>query len=681
VKLTYNWLKDFVNIKIPPKALADKLTMAGLEVVSLEEKDGDWVFEIEITSNRPDWLSVIGIAREVAAITNAKFKIPCAEGASAYGGKSKIGLEIKVKSNDDCPLYTARIIEGVRVKESPDWMKRRLELVGIRPVNNIVDITNYILIETGEPLHAFDLDKLAPGQELEILIRRAKVGEKIITIDGKERALDKDILVIADCKKLIAVAGVIGGKDSEVTESTKNILLEAAKFSPVLIRKGRQKLGVSTESSYRFERDVDIETVNFASLRAQALILKETQGESILFKSQPKLKPAKPKAISLKKQKLDAVLGAAIPVLKIKNILENLGLKVKITKAAINARIPSFRRDLSKDIDLVEEVCRIYGYEQIPTTIPSIIAQRIETSVYDLNLMVRDILASQGLYEVITHSLINAQLLNKSLIQDTGITLANPLSKELEILRPTLIPSLLNCIAYNFNRKLELIQIFEIAKKFEQTKPESYLLSIGLSGTKTSCDLSGKRQEKMSIFHLKGLIEVLLERLGIKSFEFSPTTHSAFKDGACFSLVVAGKDCGIFGEARQAALDAVDIKGQKVFLAELYLADLYRLIDLDRHYKALPNYPAITRDISIVVAADIAVQDLLSSIKTLAAPLIKEARIADFYTGEHIPKGSKGLTFSCIYQSDERTLQDAEINSVHQKILENLKSHFHAQLR
>ncbi|MCM8780161.1 MAG: phenylalanine--tRNA ligase subunit beta, partial [Candidatus Omnitrophica bacterium] len=533
-----------------------------------------------------------------------------------------------------------------------------------------------------EPLHAFDLDKLSQKQDvLEIIVRRAKAGEKIITIDGKNRELDKDILVIADSQKPVAIAGIVGGKDTEVSESTKNILLEAAKFSAGLIRRGRQKLGISTESSYRFERDIDIDSLNFASLRAQELILKEAKGRPVLFAVSRRLKAAQPKTIVLKKQKLDAILGMTIPGLKIKSILEHLGLKAKITKTTINACIPAFRRDLNKDIDLAEEVCRIYGYARIPVTMPSIIAQEIEPGVYDFNLMLRDILVSQGLYEVITHSLVNAEFLKKNLIEEEGISLENPLSKELEVLRPTLMPSLLNCMAYNFNRKIELVRIFEIAKKFTLDEPENYLLTIGLAGARTICNLSGKAQEKMSILHLKGILEVLLERLGINNFEFSAAAHSAFKDGACFNLVIQAKACGIIGEVKQAALDAADIKGQKAFLAELYLPDIYKFISLDRRYKRLPAYPAISRDISIVVAGDVAVKDLISLIKTEGKPFIKEVKVADLYTGEHIPEGCKGLTFSCVYQSAERTLEDAEVNCAQQKILENLKKQFNAQLR
>ncbi|MCM8763003.1 MAG: phenylalanine--tRNA ligase subunit beta, partial [Candidatus Omnitrophica bacterium] len=565
MKVTYNWLKDFVDIKIPAAVLAKKLTMAGLEVVSLEEKAGDWVFEIEITSNRPDWLSVMGIAREVAAITNSRLKIKNEIlKIKSQITKSPTKLEIKVESKEDCPLYTARIIKDVQVKASPDWMRQRLELVGIRPVNNIVDITNYVLLETGEPLHAFDLDKLMQEDGLQIFIRRARPNEKIITIDAKERILDKDILVIADSRRPIAVAGLMGGKDTEVTEDTKNILLEAAKFSPPLIRKARQKLGVNTESSYRFERDVDIGIVDFASQRAQRLIQEETGAPEVLFKSQPKTIPLKKtKAIRLRTKKISAVLGFEIPFTKTKKILQDLGLKVKTKGKDLNVFIPSFRRDLNKEIDLIEEICRIHGYDFISSTRPSTIAQDIERSVFDLNFLIRDILLSQGLNEVITYSLISQDLLKKCGLDETAIFLANPLSKEVEILRPTLIPSLLTVIAHNLNHRQDLIQIFEIAKRFKVPQKEEYFLAVGLCGIKVRLTSAGRQEEKMSLLHLKGILEILFERLGIRDFGFTPTSHSTFCEGRAFSINIEDKKIGMMGEIKPEILAAFDIKNQE----------------------------------------------------------------------------------------------------------------------
>ncbi|MDD5044090.1 MAG: phenylalanine--tRNA ligase subunit beta [Candidatus Omnitrophica bacterium] len=683
MKVTYNWLKDFVQIKLAPQALAEKLTMAGLEVVSLEEKDGDWVLEIEITSNRPDWLSVAGIAREVAALTNVKCEIRNTKSETNHKSKiPKTKLEIKIEDKKDCPLYTARVIQNVKVAQSPGWMRKRLELVGIRPVNNIVDITNYVLLETGEPLHAFDLDKLAHQDGFEIAVRRARNGEKIMAIDGKERTLDKDILVIADSFRPVAVAGVIGGKDTEVGPGTKNILLEAAKFSPVLIRRGRQKLGISTESSYRFERDVDMESVNFASLRAGQMIQKEAGGGTVLFLSQSKAVPkCRPKPIKLDVQKVKNVLGVEIPVPKIKNILGHLGLKVKTARGSLEVSVPSFRRDLLRDVDLIEEVCRIHGYGLIPVTTPCITPQVFSNGEFDLNFIIRNILIAEGLNEVITHSLINEDLLERCAIGTKGVFLDNPLSKELEMLRPTLIPSFLNVTAHNLNRKLKPVRIFEIAKRFLSPEKEEYVLTISLCAEASWCGINGKQEEKMSLLHLKGVIENLLERLGVGGCDFSPAAHNAFYANAAFALKIGNSQAGIMGQVRQEILNAFDIKNQALFLAEINLGDLYKVINLNRRFMPLPAYPAVTRDISILVGADIGVQELSDCIEQEGQPFIKEVKVADFYAGEHIPKGSRGLTFSCLYQSAERTLQDDEVNGAHQKILENLKNKFGAKLR
>jgi len=307
MKVTYNWLKDFVEIKIPPQALVNKLTMAGLEVTSLEPKEGDCVFEIEVTSNRPDCLSVIGIAREVAAITGKKLKLLSAIRYPLSAKNSQL-ISIRIEDKKDCPLYTAKIIRDVKVKPSPAWIKKRLELIGCRSVNNIVDITNYVLFTWGEPLHAFDLGKIKGST---IFVRRAKTGEKITTIDGEQRALDSDILIIADNQNPIAIAGVMGGKDTEVIERTHDILLEAAVFNPIIVRRGRQKLGIQSDSSYRFERSVDAQIVEKASWQAVELIQKLAGGSCIFAKSSG-LPQAKKKSLSLEVSTVNKILGVDI---------------------------------------------------------------------------------------------------------------------------------------------------------------------------------------------------------------------------------------------------------------------------------------------------------------------------------------------------------------------------------
>ncbi|MCX5703645.1 MAG: phenylalanine--tRNA ligase subunit beta [Candidatus Omnitrophica bacterium] len=369
MKFTYNWLKDFVEIKITPQALADKLTMAGLEVTSLEERGGDFVFEVEITPNRPDCLSVIGIAREVAAITGKKLKASQRPSAPMPQLPSCPGYVIKIQDKKDCPLYIARVIKDIRVGPSPEWLKKRLELIGCRSINNVVDITNYILFTWGEPLHAFDLNKLTGGS---IIVRRAKNGEKITTIDGGEKTLNPDILVIADTHKPAAIAGIMGGKDTEVTERTKNILLETAVFNPIIVRRGRQTLGLSSESAYRFERGVNLEAVKAASLRATQLLQEYSGGACVLAKSLGQEK-AKKQSINLEVATVNKILGIKILRGKIKKILESLGFKIK-TGGRNNFRVtvPSHRPDVALEIDLIEEIARIFGFAAIPKSLPLI---------------------------------------------------------------------------------------------------------------------------------------------------------------------------------------------------------------------------------------------------------------------------------------------------------------------
>jgi len=496
MKITYNWLKDFVAIKIPPRELADKLTMAGLEVVSLEGKAGDFVLEIEVTSNRPDWLSVYGIAREVAAITGSKLRAYSVERRAYSKNLSAIRyplhannsrlFSIQIENKKDCPLYTARIIRGVKAGPSPEWLRKRLELVGCRSVNNIVDITNYVLFELGEPLHTFDLDRLvrkfASSQVLpfKIIVKRAKNGEEIVTIDGIKRVLNEKILVIASevgehvntrtCEHAntpIAIAGIMGGRDTEVTEGTKNILLEAAVFNPIVVRRGRQALGLQSESSYRFERGIDLGIVEKASSRARELIEEIAGGEEAAFEINGVSK-LKPKNITLETENVNNLLGENIPPVKIKTILSSLGFKVKAkVKNSFSIGVPSFRQDVNLGVDLIEEIARSYGYEKIPQSIPKVSPSVTIRERRDLVSNIKNMLVSLGLNEAITYSLMDSKILNDFNASSlSAIGLMNPLSQEQEVLRTTLLPGLIRAIAYNLNQKQDYVALFEAANVF-----------------------------------------------------------------------------------------------------------------------------------------------------------------------------------------------------------------------
>ncbi|MGE5197051.1 MAG: phenylalanine--tRNA ligase subunit beta [Deltaproteobacteria bacterium] len=681
MKFTYNWLKDFVDIKLRPEQLAHKLTMAGIEVESVEEVGGDFVFEAEITSNRPDWLSVFGIAREIAAITSSKLKAQNSKLKKLPWGKEKPRLEIKIEDKRDCPLYNAKIILGVKVIPSPRWLRERLELVGCHSVNNIVDITNYIMFSWGQPLHAFDFDKLEAGG---IIVRRAKPGEKLTLIDGQEKLLDQGILVIADKRRCLAVAGVMGGKDTEVEETTRNVLLEAAAFNPPLVRQGRRALALQSESSYRFERGVDLKHTERISSLATVLIGEIAGGNPVLNKSSAYPK-TKIKVLELNADEVRNVLGAdKISTARVKNILDNLGFGAKAkTKNKLTVTVPSHRQDVNLQADLIEEVARIFGYENMPTTLPAIMPQISSDSARDLVYKAKNILTGLGLHEVVTYSLIDNELLKNFAGQEGSeiVEILNPLSKEQEILRPVLIPSLIGCVAYNLRQKQASINIFEIAKIYTKSGPqvqEKNVLGIALCGRKSiwlEQDQSPVHDE-VGFLHLKGILEVLFQRLGIRGYGFARGANSDE-----FEVSVKNAKIGTLLKLRRETLDKFDIKNKEVFAAQVDFDKLSSLAQLNAAFKPYPRYPGISRDISLVLKEDIPVEQVMESITARGEGLLQEAEITDYYKGKQIPAGFKCFTISCLYCSDKRTLTEAEVNPIHSAVIDALKNKFQAGIR
>jgi phenylalanyl-tRNA synthetase beta chain len=668
MKVTYNWLKDFVDCTLTPGEAADRLTMAGLEVESAEVKDGDTVFTIEVTSNRPDWLSVQGIARELAAVTGRRLKLP------RYGrvaeGKEKAGIVIEDKK--DCPLYTARIVRGIRAGQGSGWMRKRLEMVGVRPVNNIVDITNYVLFELGEPLHAFDLDKLT----LPIVIRRARKGEKIVAIDGKEYALDPGILVIADASRPVAIAGVMGGKDTEVTGSTRNVLLEAAIFDPVLIRRGRQKLGLQSEASYRFERGIDPCSPETASVRAGQL-MKEIAGGELAGASSSGSAKEKARAVILDAGGTAAVLGADIAPAAIKRLLMSLGFAVALKgKKMLSVGVPSFRRDVKAAIDLVEEVARIHGYEAIPSRLPAMAMQPIQKP--SPAVIVKETMRGQGLDEVLTYSLADRRSVAGLCRDDELVEVANPLSSEQEILRPMLMPSLARCVAYNLNQRRPNVAIFEVAKTYAKPDRENNVLGIALSGTFSRWfgPQAGNLQYKAGFLNLKGIVDTLLFRLGICVEERA----YAYADGNTVLLRVKGIDAGMLKKLSAKGKELFDIKDKDVFLAEIALDRLLPLAPAGKKYKEFPRLPSISRDITLELKKGTAVGAICAAAVAASRgrDLLIEAAFLDRYE-KNLPPGIERITITCMYSAKNRTLTEAEISPVHAAVIEKLTSEFCAR--
>ena len=457
MKISIKWLNDYVDVNVPIETLSQRLTMAGLEVEKIEKVGGDTVFELEITPNRPDCLNMLGLARETSAILNVSFNPPKINPV-AYPKKK---CDITIDDNEGCLGYIGALVENVNIGKTPKDMLARLNALGLRSINNIVDITNFVLLETGQPLHAFDYDKLAGGK---IVVRRASKGEKIVTIDDVERELDPSILVIADAERPVAIAGVMGGKETEVTASTKNILLESAYFDPILIRRASRKLGLSTDSSYRFERGVDKEMVDTGSVRALGLILELAQGAVLARSMTGALKTKKSlKKILISLDEINHHIGAKLNTAKCRTILKKLGFSVQSDdRNHFKIQPPPFREDIKGKPDIVEEIIRIIGYDNLPLTVPSIIMSNISV---DPRRGKRDKIArnlcSQGLNEVITYTMINQAELDRARQHHlAGQKIQNPLTQDYEMMRPTLLPSLLSILRNNINKGQKNVQFF-----------------------------------------------------------------------------------------------------------------------------------------------------------------------------------------------------------------------------
>lgn len=682
MKLSYNWLKEYISFKAGPKDLAEKLTMAGLEIKSVDQKGADHIFEAEITSNRPDWLSIYGIAREIKAITGSKLK-PIKVNLPKESSSLKPSITIEDKKG--CLRYVGRIIEGVEVGLSPERLIEKIEAAGVRPVNNIVDITNFCIMELGQPLHAFDYDKLDGGK---IIVRKARKGEEIITIDGVKRKLDESILVIADARKPVAIAGVMGGKETEVTFSTKRILSESAYFDPPTIRMAAKKLGISTESSYRFERGVDLDGVVSASNRATALICDLAKAKAISKAVDAGTRTAKRAKITLRISKTNKILGMKVPASKCASILKGLGLKVKQKgKDSLEILVPSFRADLKEGIDLIEEIARIYGYDKVPETLTKISiwgkgGQKSTGKATEE--IIRESLVGMGLNEVISHALISkGSIVNKimNIGEDKLPKVQNPLSSESEALRPSALCGIMDVLSHNINRKIPDMRIFELGKSYfckdDGTPSEKGVLAIALCGIKTR---DWRNKTALDIFDLKGIVEALFGKLGISGYEFEAKVWPLLAPSASSSIKIDGKDIGILGKLNKAVLDGYDIK-VPIFVSEMDLKPMCVHAKPGQKFVELPRYPSMIRDISLIVDDKISNGEITGLIKRTCGDLAVSVKPFDLYRGEQVPKGSKSILYSVEYRASGKTLTDEEVNVLDKKVRGVLAERFNAKIR
>ena len=685
MRISFDWLKDFMDSKIEASKTQSFLTMSGLEIASSADIEGDHVMEIEVTPNRPDCLSVLGIARELSAASGVPVKLPDSVKKNFMKkGSARGNVRIEILDKHACPRYVGCIMKNVKVGASPKWLVQRLNAMGVRSVNNIVDITNYVLFELGQPLHAFDLDKL---EQKKIIVRRAKKGESIVTIDGVNRPLDQNILVIADAIRPVAVAGIMGGKDTEITAATKNILIESAYFDPVVIRKACRQLGLASESSYRFERGVDQGMIFASSVRAQELVKDIALGKVAGKMSDAGSGVEKEKEITLSLDETARILGIDIDSEKIKDILKKLNLNPIKKKDKISVTVPSYRTDLSMDIDLIEEIARLYGYDKIPSRLPSFTPQKtyqLEKKTVFLEDEIRKVLCGIGLNEIMTYSLTSRNSIEHlGFSLENLVSLKNPMSSQQEIMRPSLLSEMLEVLNWNLNRKNTLLQLFEINKVYLMNKAtgqadETVNLSIGICGNKP-----GNWKEKprdLDLFDLKGIIEILMDDLGVRVYKIEKTEHPSLKENMATNIIVNGKTCGVFGEVKEDVARRFDIK-RKVYVAEFFLDNLLSCANLKKIFAALPKYPSIKRDIAILLDDTISASSIYDVIKEEARELVKSVDVFDLYKGQQIQEGKKSLAYTIEYRSDERTLNDKEVNDMHKKVQDALTKRLGAQIR
>ena len=657
-------------------------------------KFDDTIFDFEIHSNRPDLMSVIGIAREVGAITNSKLKIPEIK-IKEKGEKIEKDIAVKIEAEDLCPRYTGRVIKDIKIEESPLWLKWKLRLLGARPINNIVDITNFVLMETGQPLHAFDLD-LVKGKT--IIVRRSKPGEVICTLDDVERQLPANSLVIADTEGPIALAGIMGGKHSEIDRSTKNVFLESAYFNPVNNRKSTMKFSLRTEASNRFEKGIDKEVQIYALDRAADLISKIAMGKISSGKIDTNEKLYQPCKINLRIKRVNRILGQLLDKdesktkNKIINILDKLEFKVVEDKGeCIEVIPPSFRGDVEREIDVIEEIARIYGYDKIkPTLFNTTIAQEGKNFRFRVVDHARETLIGCGLNEVITYSFISPDIFDRIRIPEghklrNTIKIKDPMTRDHSLMRTSLISSLLEVIKWNTNRQAEVVKIFEVGKIYlpYPDKPNSLpneKLIIAGAINKTGRGDIWEKSLSLDIFDVKGIIETVFQGLKVENWEVVPGNHPAFHPLRNGKIIIRGEEVGIFGEIHPEVINNYRIPG-KVNLFEIDFENLLPNVPSDIKYCVLPKYPSVQRDLALILKEEILSADIIKTIKSIDEKLIKKVTLFDIFKGKQIGDGYKSLAYSVVFQAEDRTLTDQEVENIYKKIREQLITKHSAKIR
>ena len=697
MKIQLDWLKEYVDFDVSTEKLGQLLTMAGLEIEAQETvKLGDGtkteVLELNVTPNRGYCLSYFGVAREVAALMNKNYKYPDYESELKKNwGPNLVEEKLTVdnRAPELCLRYSGMVIEDVKIGPSPKWLVDRLTAIGLRSVNNIVDITNFVLMEYGQPLHAFDKD-LLDGSE--IIVRHAAKNEAFTSLDGIELKLDEDTLVIADTSKAIALAGIMGGANSQVKETTRNIILESASFDSVIVRKGSKKYGLRSDSSIRFERGVDIKGVIAAQTRA-ALLIKKLAG-GIISKGRVDVcpLPLPNKVIFLRVSRLNEVLGCSLSVDHIENLLFRLGTKASKQKdcESFSVGIPSFRPFLTREIDLIEEVARLNGFDKIEVTSPSAKISPVRLTSKQLAIRnVKNLLSHTGFSEVLTYSFIGETIAKQFQsafsrnCEINAIALKNPISSDMAVMRPSLLPGLIHSLIRNFSKGQKHVKIFEFGNVFINSKENRYeerMVFAGLIAGTHGNNVWEQTGSSYDYFDLKGTLDSVTRFLKLNLTEQPRSERPFMLAGKNVRLMANGQDCGYFGGLSSSVVRLYELP-RHCIVFELDFDILIHSCSKKASFFPLPKFPETFRDISILIDKTVASGEVMSKISQIGEPLLSKVELYDHFEGKRVQEGKKSLTYALTFQSSERTLVDEEINPIFDKMVKTLWSQFGATLR
>lgn len=701
MNISYNWLREIFPTDIPPGQLGERLTSVGLAVEGIHAAGDDFVFDIDLTSNRPDCLSHVGVAREVSVIEGRPLGYPVADielPAEQIAGRAEEFTAVEIEDPELCPRYAARVIRGVKIGPSPQWLVDRLAAVGQRSINNVADITNFVLLELGQPLHAFDLDTLA---EHRIVVRRARAGEKLKTLDGVERELDTEMLMICDGAGPVAVGGVMGGEATEISDLTTNVLIESAYFQSASVRRTAKKLGLATEASYRFERGVDFAGIRRAQDRCVQLICELAGGIATTDTIDViKHEPSAP-TVALRPERARALTGLEFTDEDIRRILIGLGFSEQLDlvddgTGTIKFTAPSWRGDIGIEEDLIEEVARHVGYDKLRDQLPPAHGAGELQPAEPQKRALRYALAGMGYDEAISYSFINTahdhrfELIPEFQAQGNDpnvfIELRDSIIEGAVRMRPTLLPGLLDAVRHNVNHGTRDVCLFEIGRLFlaGNNPGELPIEREALGMIATGGDLQAGRAgavRELDFYDLKGALETAVAAMHLPELKFAEAHVRHLRPGQ--SAVVSdvyGQPVGTIGRLTDAVAQEFKFR-QPIYVAELDLTTLLNMPAVPARYAPLPRFPSVVRDVSVLVARRVTVMELIDALNTATAPEWKGAEWVDTYEGKGVPEGQRSVTLRLSYQAEDRTLRDEEVEQIHAELLGRLKNELGAELR